>query len=91
MHSKTAQKCDTHTIASGKKVPEVRHMSAQDSNRKRRRVVPTPPPSNPRLYSTVLSVECAEDEEVQWQWTETAEGRFVSGYRLVPRLRTFGS
>ena len=61
-------------------------MSKQDSNRKPRRVVPAPPPSNPRLYSIVLSVECAEDEEVEWQWTETAEGRFVSGYRLVTRL-----
>ena len=60
-------------------------MSEQDSNRKHRQVVPAPPPSNPRLHSTVLSVECAEDEEVQWQ-TETAEGRFVAGYRLVPRL-----
>jgi hypothetical protein len=61
-------------------------MSDQDSNRKRRRIVPAPPASNLRLHSTVLSVECAEDEEVEWQWTETAEGRFVSGYRLVPRL-----
>ncbi len=68
--------------------PEVRRMSEQDSNRTRRRIVPAPQPSNPRLYSTVLSVECAEDEEVEWQWTETAEGRFVSGYRLVPRLST---
>jgi len=69
-------------------------MSEQDSNLKTRRLVPAPPPSNPRLYSTVLSVECAEDEEIEWQWTETAEGRFVSGYRLVPRSsnsRTFGS
>jgi hypothetical protein len=61
-------------------------MSEQESNRKTRRVVPAPPSSNLRLYSTVLSVECAEDEDVQWLWTETAEGRFVSGYRLVPRL-----
>jgi hypothetical protein len=56
-------------------------MSKQYSNRKLRRVVPAPPASNPRLYSTVLSVECTEDEEVEWQWTETAEGRFVSGTR----------
>lgn len=60
-------------------------MSEQDSNHKRRRLVPASPPSNPRLHSTVLSVECAEDEEVEWYWTETAEGRFVSGYHLVPR------
>ena len=50
-----------------------------------KRIVPAPAPSNPRLYSTVLSVECAEDEDVEWQWTETPEGRFVSGYNIVPR------
>jgi len=52
---------------------------------KRRRLVPAPPPSHPRLRSAVLNVECAEDEDVEWQWTETAEGRYVSGYRIVPR------
>jgi len=61
-------------------------MNPPDPVRKRRRIVPAPPPSNPRLQVSVLSVECAEDEEVVWQWTETAEGRFVSGYQLVPRL-----
>ena len=66
-------------------------MSDQDSNGKRRRVVPAPAPSNPRLHSTVLSVECAEDEDVVWYWTETIEGRFVSGYRLVPRLLSLRS
>jgi hypothetical protein len=70
---------DTNVVVSGL-------LCEQDSSRRRHRVVPAPPPSNPRLYSTVLSVECAGDEEVEWQWTETAEGRFVSGYRLVPRL-----
>jgi hypothetical protein len=30
-------------------------------------------------------VECAEDEEVVWIWTETAAGSVVSGYQLVPR------
>ncbi len=39
-------------------------------DRKTRRTVAAPPPSNPR---------------VEWQWTETIEGRFVTGYRLVPR------
>jgi hypothetical protein len=61
-------------------------MGDEALNRRRRRLVVAPLPSNPRLRSSVLSVECAEDEEVEWQWTETAEGRFVSGYRLVQRL-----
>ena len=62
-------------------------MATQEVTRKRRRVVPAPTPSNPRLRSGVLNVECAEDESVEWQWTETREGRFVSGYRIVPRKR----
>ena len=59
-------------------------MSIDDAS-KTRRVVPAPAPSNPRLRPAVLDVECSEDEEVEWYWTETAEGRFVSGYRIVPR------
>jgi hypothetical protein len=47
-------------------------MSDQDSNRLRRRLVPAPLPSHPRLQSTVLSVECAEDEEVEWHWTDVS-------------------
>jgi hypothetical protein len=52
------------------------------------RVVPAPEPSNPDLRSTVLNVDCADDEDVEWHWTETAAGRFVSGYSLVPRTRS---
>jgi hypothetical protein len=36
----------------------------------------------------LLNVDCADHEDVEWQWTETAEGRFVSGYRIVPRQVT---
>jgi len=53
---------------------------------KRRRWVPAPHPSHPGLHSALLNVECAEDEDVEWHWTETATGRFVSGYQIVPRL-----
>ena len=60
-------------------------MDTDQTNRKRKRVIPAPAPSNPRLRSSVLNVECAEDEDVEWQWTETPEGRFVSGYRIVAR------
>jgi hypothetical protein len=62
-------------------------MNTDQTTRKRKRVVPAPVASNPRLRSTVLNVECAEDEDVEWMWTETLEGRFVSGYRIVPRTR----
>ena len=55
--------------------------------RKRRRLVVTPASSNPRLRSMVLNVQCSDDENVEWQWTQTAEGRFVSGYVIVPRLK----
>jgi hypothetical protein len=61
-------------------------MSSRDSHRKHHRIVPAPAPSNPRLHAPVLSVQCAADQDVLWQWTETPEGRFVSGYQLIPRL-----
>lgn len=51
-----------------------------------KRIVNAPPPSNPELLTGVLSVECAEDEDVEWSWTETANGRFVSGYQIIPRV-----
>jgi len=60
-------------------------VSAPDSHEPRR-VVVAPPPSHPGLSATVLDVECAEDEDVVWLWTETSGGRFVSGYRIVPRV-----
>jgi hypothetical protein len=55
---------------------------------RRHRVITAPLSSNPGLPSVVLDVECTEDEDVEWLWTETPEGRYVSGYRLVSRDRT---
>jgi hypothetical protein len=37
------------------------------------------------LRALVLDVECAEDEEILWLWTDTAAGSVVSGYQRVPR------
>jgi hypothetical protein len=34
----------------------------------------------------MLNVDCSQDEDVEWLWTETPAGRFVSGYRIVPRV-----
>jgi hypothetical protein len=50
------------------------------------RIVSAPEPSRPELRSAVLNVDCTDDEDVEWQWTETPAGRFVSGYRIVPRV-----
>ena len=52
-----------------------------------RRLITAPPPSHPHLHSTLLNVECANDEDVEWLWTQTPDGRFVSGYQLAPRLK----
>ena len=52
---------------------------------KPRRVLIAPSTSHPGLQSAFLSVECAEDEDVEWLWTEVSIGRFVSGYQLVHR------
>jgi hypothetical protein len=34
----------------------------------------------------VQGVLLAPNEDVQWQWTHTANGSYVSGYTIVPRL-----
>jgi hypothetical protein len=33
----------------------------------------------------LLDVECAENEEVVWLWTDTGTGSVVSGYQVVRR------
>jgi hypothetical protein len=52
-----------------------------------RRLIPAPPPSHPALAAIIVDVECAADEDVEWLWTETAAGRYVSGYRLISSTR----
>lgn len=47
------------------------------------RIVPAPTASDPRLRSTILEVVCGPNEEVEWHWTTTDSGRFVSGYSIV--------
>ena len=60
-------------------------MNPPKSDDKPRRLVTAPPPTHPALHATVLNVECAADEDVEWLWTETPTGRFVSGYQIIPR------
>lgn len=51
------------------------------------RIVPTPSASDPRLGSTILDVVCGLDEDIEWHWTMTALGQFVSGYSIVRRIQ----
>jgi hypothetical protein len=37
------------------------------------------PPSKPRLRSAAVNVECAVDEDSEWHWPDTADGRRVRG------------
>lgn len=50
-----------------------------------RRIVTAPPPTHPSLRPQLLDVECADNEEIIWAWTDTGAGSVVSGYRVVPR------
>jgi hypothetical protein len=33
----------------------------------------------------VLSVQLAKDEDVQWVWTHTTKGSYVSGYTIIKK------
>jgi hypothetical protein len=33
----------------------------------------------------VLSVKLSADEDVQWNWTHTPKGSYVSGYTLIKK------
>jgi hypothetical protein len=37
----------------------------------------------------LLDVECAENEDVVWLWTDTDVGSVVSGYQVVARPSDF--
>jgi hypothetical protein len=50
-----------------------------------RRIVAAPPPTHPSLRAILLDVECADNEDVVWIWTDTDAGSVVSGYQVVAR------
>lgn len=41
-----------------------------------------PPPADNKLNNVVESVVISEDERVEWIYTHTPEGRYVSGYNI---------
>lgn len=49
-----------------------------------KRTVYAPQPNDAQQAPAVISVELAEDEDVQWQWTHYTDGRSaVTGYTIV--------
>lgn len=61
-------------------------MSDSGINTQGARIVSAPQTNDPRLFSTILDVVCGLDEDVEWHWTVTDRGRFVSGYSITRRL-----
>ena len=52
----------------------------------RKRTVYAPQPSQMLASAAVISVELGEDEDVEWHWTHSADGRsFVGGYTIVKK------
>lgn len=51
------------------------------------RLVPAPSASDLRLRSTILDVVCGLNEDIEWHWTLTDRGWFVSGYSIVQQTR----
>jgi hypothetical protein len=53
---------------------------------KRYRTILAPPAVGEGVVNRVNSVIVADDEDVEWEWTNSPDGtRFVSGYTIVPR------
>ncbi|MEM8777334.1 MAG: hypothetical protein AAGF26_00390 [Cyanobacteria bacterium P01_G01_bin.49] len=68
----------------------MRIMIATDNQGNKKRIVTAPQQSlhlgsiRANIPSTVISVEVAEDESVQWIWTTYADGqKVVTGYNII--------
>jgi hypothetical protein len=64
-------------------------MSEYQTTDFRRRVeapLPTGLFSRQSITSASLSVLLSENEEVEWVWTHTRNGSYVSGYKICPKV-----
>lgn len=52
---------------------------------KPKRSVEAPKPTFQGAPVTFSNVLLAEDEEVQWSWTHSAKGSYVSGYPIIKK------
>ncbi|HEY0733478.1 MAG TPA: hypothetical protein VGD69_01105 [Herpetosiphonaceae bacterium] len=61
-------------------------MDQSEQQEPQKRTVYAPQPNDAQQAPAVISVELAEDEDVQWQWTHYNDGRSViTGYTIVRR------
>jgi hypothetical protein len=52
---------------------------------KPKRSVEAPKPTFQGALVVFTNVLLAEDEDVQWSWTHTAKGSYVSGYQIIKK------
>ena len=56
---------------------------------KLKRTITAPVPIGRGAVNRIQSVVVSVDQDVTWEWTHSPDGaRFVTGYRIVPRLPT---
>jgi hypothetical protein len=59
-------------------------MDQNEQQEPQKRIVYAPQPNHAQQAPAVISVELAEDEDVQWQWTHFNDGRSaITGYTIV--------
>lgn len=64
-------------------------MSQDQQAAKKTRTVYAPQAEGVSAAPQVISVELADDEEVEWQWTHTADGKsIVTGYTIIKKPDT---
>jgi hypothetical protein len=63
---------------------------SQDQQAARKTCIVHPPqPEDVQTEFQFISVEVADDEDVQWHWTYTADGkRIVSGFTIIKKPDT---
>ena len=66
-------------------------MDRNEQQEPQKRTVYAPQPNDAQQAPAVISVELAEDEDVQWQWTHYTDGHSaVTGYTIVKREQQQG-
>ena len=64
-------------------------MNSINSQKKQKKIVYAPPPTDSDIFISIYSIEINEDEEVEWQWLELPDGnRVVTNYKILRKQET---